>query len=90
MPESVFMISRHLKMWGGDFLEENGINSNDHMGMVEHMSNDSENISKIYAYCSGDKKNEIPNGTFQYITCRTCSSRYSFALYGSKLPLRSH
>ena len=84
------MIGRHLKIWRGDFLEKNGINSNDHMDMVKHMSNDSENISRIYAYCSGDKKNEIPNGTFQYITYRTCSSRYISAFYGSKLHLNYH
>ena len=84
------MIGTHLKIWRGDFLEKNGINSNDHMGMVKHMPNDSENISRIYAYCSGDKKNEIPNGTFQYITCRACSSRYIPAFYGSKLRLRYH
>ena len=84
------MIGRHLKIWGGDFLERNGINSNDHMDMVGHMYNDSENISRIYAYFSEDKKNEIPNGTFQYIIYRTCSSRYISAFYGSKLPLNYH
>ena len=81
------MIGRHLKIWRGDILEKNGINSNDHMDMLEHMYNDSENISRIYAYCSGDKKNKIPNGIFQYLTCRTCSSRYISAFYGSTLPL---
>ena len=84
------MIGRHLKIWRGDVLEKNGINSNDHMDMVKHMPNDSENISRIYAYCSGDKKNEIRNGTFQYITCRACSSKYIPAFYSSKLRLRYH
>ena len=84
------MIGGHLKIWDNDFLEKNGINSNDYMDIVKDMSNDSENISRIYAYCSGDKKNEIPNRTFQYITYRTCSSRYISAFYGSKLHLNYH